>query len=372
MLSARLVDEWLAFLPFGVLDDLADQPGRDLASAGLLLTMIYVGGLAGGVLVVAADHVSRRLLASLGAAGFGLSLIGFALPLPLWAAAIAAAGLAMASDAMVHGCETALVDLAGDDLPRQLARQNFLASFGDFLGPLSLAAVLALGFPWQAALWLGAAVAFAYAAVLACLPLPPPSAPEDARQAAAGVATTLRDSRVWAIAAVVLGISALDEPFVGFAIARWRSDGAPAAMATLLSVAWVVGGLAGTGFLAARRRTGPASLTSPAAVLVVGVAGVALLPWWLSPPASALTGLATVVLWTTMQDRMLRLSPGRAGTTTAVVEYLTLPELAFPVLAGMLADRHGLQAALGLYLVVGVATAAAVVLLGAFTAGRER
>lgn len=372
MLSARLVDEWLAFLPFGVLDDLAGQPGRDLASAGLLLACIYVGGLAGGVLVVAADHVSRRLLASLGAAGFGLSLAGFALPLPLWAAAIAAAGLGMSSDAMVYGCETALVDLAGDDLPRQLARQNFLASIGDFLGPLSLAAVLAIGLPWQVALWLGAAVAFVYAVVLAGLPLPPPSAPEGARQAVASVAATLRDVRVWAIAAIVLGVSALDEPFVGFAIARWRSDGAPAAIATLLSVAWVVGGLAGTGLLAVRRRTAPVALTAPAAALVVGVAGVALLPWWLSPPASALTGLATVVLWTTMQDRMLRLSPGRAGTTTAVVGYLTLPELAFPVIAGVLADRHGLQAALTLYLVVGVATAVAVVLAGALSAGRGR
>ena len=106
---------------------------------------------------------------------FGLCLLGFALPLPFWAAAIAAAGLGMGSDAMVHGCETALVDLAGDDLPRQLARQNLLGEVGDLLGPVLLAAVVAAGLPWQGAFWVGAAVAFAFAGLLAALPLPPPS-----------------------------------------------------------------------------------------------------------------------------------------------------------------------------------------------------
>ena len=63
VLSARFVDEWLSFLPFGALDDLAGLPGRDLASAGAAPRPHPVGGLVGGVFIVAADHVSRRLLA---------------------------------------------------------------------------------------------------------------------------------------------------------------------------------------------------------------------------------------------------------------------------------------------------------------------
>ncbi|MGH6958791.1 MAG: hypothetical protein ACREEW_19170, partial [Caulobacteraceae bacterium] len=49
------------------------------AETGLVLAALPAGGLLGNVFTMAADYVSRRLLASLGALAYGLALIAFGL-----------------------------------------------------------------------------------------------------------------------------------------------------------------------------------------------------------------------------------------------------------------------------------------------------
>ena len=79
-------------------------------------TVDEYGVLTRNLFTIAADYMSRRWLASLGAAAYGVSLIVFGTSHSLITLVIAAFCWGAAGDAFVHGCEVALVDLAGDDL----------------------------------------------------------------------------------------------------------------------------------------------------------------------------------------------------------------------------------------------------------------
>ena len=78
--------------------------------------MMSVGGLVRGLAGIAADRVSRRVQASLGALGYGLSLACWGLGQDWWVLAVGSLLLGVSSDALLAACEVALVDLAGDDL----------------------------------------------------------------------------------------------------------------------------------------------------------------------------------------------------------------------------------------------------------------
>src|SRR5205807_3116295 len=137
--------------------------------------------------------------------------------LPVLLAAAFAWGAA--SDALVAGCEVALVDLAEDELQGAIARMNGWSAVGDLLGPPTLAAAAALGFGWRGAfLGLGAAM-IAYGGWLATLKLPPPRAPTALPHPFAGVLDVLADRRVLCFAALTGLFALLDEPLAGFLIA---------------------------------------------------------------------------------------------------------------------------------------------------------
>lgn len=123
----RLADEAAVFLPFGTLESFRSDLGLSYAQAGTVLAAIAPGAVAGGLFAAAADHHSRRLIAAGGAFGFALSLAMFALGGSFAVLAMAGFVMGMASTAMVDGAEVALVDLAGHDLRRYLARSNLLA-----------------------------------------------------------------------------------------------------------------------------------------------------------------------------------------------------------------------------------------------------
>ena len=71
--------------------------------------------------------------------------------------------------------------------------------------------------------------------------------------------------------------------------------------------------------------------------------------------AGLLAGATSAVFWTRIQARTLGLRPGQAGTTEAVIGYLTLPGALMPLAAAAAADHFGLGAALAVYLAVALA-----------------
>ena len=120
----RFADEWTTFLPAGALEPIRRDLDLSYAQVAGVLVALSGGGIVGTFLIIAADYVSRRAIASLGAATYGLAMIVFGVghSLPLLLAAAFAWGAA--SDAFVHGAEVALVDLADERSARTLARMN--------------------------------------------------------------------------------------------------------------------------------------------------------------------------------------------------------------------------------------------------------
>jgi len=366
LVLVRFADEWATYLPAGALEPIRGELGLSYAQAAMMLTALPAGGILGNLFVVAADHVSRRWLASLGALAYGLALIAFGLAHSLPTLLIAGFVWGAASDAFVHGCEVALVDLAGDDLPKTLARMHGWAAVGDLLGPLTLAAGAVLGFGWRGAfLALGAAM-LGYALWIASQKLPPPHPSEHRPSALASVLAIARDRRVLFLA-VVLGLfSLLDEPLLGFLVAyleRVRHLSAALAAAPILGI--LVGGMAGYG--AYERLTGGRGrrrvIVLSALVMAVTLAITVFAPWLaLQTLAGAGFGASAAIFYTTYDAMVLALRPGQAGATSAVVSTVGMVGIGFPPLVGLVADHAGLGAGIALYAVIPVLVLALVAL----------
>jgi fucose permease len=171
------------------------------------------------------------------------------------------------------------------------------------------------------------------------------------------VLTILKDRRVLVLA-VVLGLyGLLDEPLDAFMIAYLeRVRGLNAALAAAPVVAVLVGGMAG--YLGFERLVGARPLR---AASLAGAAMVCALPAALFLPvlalqiaAAAVFGAAGAVFYTTLQAMALALRPGQAGATSAVVSTIGMVGIGFPALVGLVADAHGLSAAVGLYAAIPV------------------
>ena len=360
LVLVRFADEWTTFFPAGALEPMRRDLGLSYAEIAGVLVALPAGGLIGTFFVIAADYVSRRLLASLGAATYGLAMIvfgvGHSLPVLLAAAFVWGA----ASDAFVHGAEVALVDLAEEALPKMLARMNAWAAVGDLLGPATLAAAAFLGFGWRGAFLAGGVGMLGYAAWLAAHRFPPPRRTRDRATPTSLFAGALAD--IWRIAcdpevlllAAVLGLwGLLDEPLDGFMIAYFeRVQGLDPALATAPVVSLLVGGMAGFAAFErmAGRRAPRAVILASAAATIVTLPVAIFLPYLPLQLAAAFGfGAAGAALYISLQSAALALRPGQAGATSAVVSSVGMIGMAYPALVGALADAYGLGAGVALY-----------------------
>lgn len=359
LLLVRFADEWVTFFPAGAIEAIRADLGLTYAQMGLVVSSLPAGGLVGGAFSVAADFWDRRWLASLGALGYALCLLAFALGGSFAVLLVAGFVWGAAGDAFVHGCEVTLVDLYDDDVAPAIGRVNAYAAVGDLLGPLTLAALAALGLSWRAAFGFGGAAMLLYAGWLASQRFPRPSRPAEAGSPAQAVLAVVRDRRVLLLALVEGLYSLLDEPLLGFTAAFLERDRAvPAVVATVAISVGVVGGIAG--FLAVplfTARWAPGGLLRAlAAAMAVELATLVLAPWLpLQTAALGLFELSGAVFYSVLTARYLSLRPGLAGTTGMVVGMVGHAGLGFPALVGAASDAFGLAAGLGLYALVPVA-----------------
>lgn len=363
-------DEWFTFFPAGALEGLRADVGLTYAQGGAVLVALSAGGLIGFFLEIAVDYVSRRWLSALGALAYGAAMVAFGLADSLWMLVGAAFVWGAASDAFTHAGDVALVELAGDDVTRALARANAWAAVGDLLAPATLGLALALGWGWRPVFVGGGVLMLGYAAWLAAQRFPPPEPPEGAENPFDGVWAVLRDARVWLLA-VLMGLFALlDEPLLGFTIAYLEAGrGVSPPMATALATGAVSGGV--VGYLIAERvwreRSLAWSLAASAGGMCLALPAMVFAPWlWLVLAGGAAFGLAGAVFYTRLQTAVMVLRPGQTGSTGAVVSAIGLAGMGFPALAGAAADAWGLAAGVGLYLAV---PAAILVLIAAFGRG---
>ena len=370
------------FLPFGTLESFRADLGLTYAQAGTVLAAIAPGAVVGGLFAAAADRFSRRVIAAGGAAGFALSLAMFAVGGSFAVLALGAFVMGMASTAMVDGAEVALVDLAGDDLRRYLARSNLLATVGDLLGPALIGAAALAGLSWRVAFAAGAVLMGLYALALTAAPLPPPAATgaTDRPEATAadgmarrGLAAVLRDPAVWVMGLIGLLMVPFDEPLVGFTIALLEADrGASAAAATLVAFVGICGGVLAFTVLAPRLEAVPDDrlLLGSVAAMTAGAVTIVAAPVL---PLVAIAGLVTAaglnLAWLAVQHRSLTLRPGQVGTTKAVLGTIEATGFWIPIAVGVIADRAGLTLAVGSFGVVGGALMALAWWSGRRTAG---
>lgn len=360
VLLARLADESAIFLPFGALESFRADLGLTYAQGGTVLAAIAPGALVGGVFPAAADRYSRRVISAGGAFGFALALAIFALGGSFAVLAGGAFLMGMASTAMVDAAEVALVDLAGDDLRRYLARSNLLATVGDLVGPALLAGALVLGLSWRTAFGVGAVLMTLYACALSAAPLPPPTragAGADDGERRPGLIAVLRDPAVWVVGLIGLLMVPFDEPLVGFTVALLEQDrGAAPAVATAVAFVGIFGGVLAFTVLARRfegvddHRLLLASVTAMAA----GAVAIAVVPVLaVTAGAGLVTAIGLSLAWLAVQHRSLRLRPGQVGTTNAVLGAISSAGAFLPMAIGALADRAGLTWAVGSFGIVG-------------------
>jgi MFS family permease len=326
VLVARLADESAIFLPFGALESFRADLGLTYAQAGAVLAAIAPGALAGGVFAAAADRYSRRVISAGGAFGFALALALFAFGGSFAVLAAGAVLMGMASTAMVDAAEVALVDMAGEDLRRFLARSNLLATVGDLLGPALLAGAVVLGLSWRAAFGVGAVLMTLYALALSGAPVPPPARAAGGGEEGGGrpgLVAVLRDPAVWVMGVIGLLMVPFDEPLVGFTVALLEQDrGASPAVATVVAFIGITGGVLAFTVLARRFEEvdDHRLLTGTVAVMAAGAVTIAVVPVLaVVAVAGLVTAIGLSLAWLAVQHRSLLLRPGQVGTTNAVL-----------------------------------------------------
>ena len=374
LLLVRLADESAVFIPFGTLEAFRADLGLTYAQAGTVLAAIAPGALVGGVFAYAADRCSRRLIAGGGAFGFALSLAMFAGGRSFAVLVVAGFVMGLASTAMVDGAEVALVELAGDDLRRYLARSNLLATAGDLLGPALIAAVVVAGLSWRVAFAVGAVLMALYGVALSTAPLPPPAANggDGDDRGRPGLGDVLRDPAVWAIGLIGLLMTPFDEALVGFTIALLEQErGASGPTATVVAIVGVIGGVLAFTVLARRFEEVDDDRLLLRSMWLMSVAAVAIAV----VPVLALVAVAGLLVsvglslgWLAVQHRSLTLRPGQVGTTKAVLNAIEFTGFWIPVAIGAIADRAGLTVAVGSYGLLG----GAIVALAWWTGRRDR
>jgi MFS family permease len=373
LLLVRFADELFGFLPAGTLPQVRAELHLSYAQAGLLLAMPSVGGILGLPMSLAADHVSRRALASTGALAVGLCFIGFGASPVFAGIAVAAFLWGAASDAFNVGSSVALVDISGRHLTAALSRANLLSSIGDLLSPALLAFATAIGVGWR---WLFAGsggLMLGYAAWLAASPLPPAHRTPD-KSVARGVVEVIRDGRVWLLATAQALLALVDEPYLAFLILfLLQVRGVPTPVGILVAMADLAGAALGSivaaGLLDRRPRT---VMTACGVGMVVGLA---VLITATSLPvmfiAAGLNGVCGAIAWVGIDARVLGLRPGQAGATIAVVSAIGLAEIPVPAVIGLIADNRGLFAAMSVYVGVVVLMTLLMPAVGALRPGLD-
>jgi predicted MFS family arabinose efflux permease len=243
---------------------------------------------------------------------------------------------------------------------------NGWAAVGDLLGPLTLAAAATLGLGWRGAFLVGGGLMIFYAAALARQPLPPPHPRVSPARPLGDVRSILADRRVLE-AAIVLGLFALlDEPLAAFMIAYLeRVRRLTPGLAYAPVMAMIVGHMAGFALFErfTGERTPRAVLLACAGILVCVLPAAMFAPLLAIETLAALAfGAAGAVFYTTMQAATLALRPRQVGAVSAVISLIGMLGMGFPALVGIVADSHGLAAALGLYAAVPVVILALVAL----------
>ena len=362
-----LVDEMVSGIPVLTLPLARDELHLSYAQVGLIFTIVDLTRLlVNPALEAASDHWSKPRLVLGGLLGM---VLGFAL-----ASASPTFGWLLLAFVVMGATNGAAVSIGGNILIDQnpgaamatTTRWAFLSTIGDLLGPLFVAGTIALQGSWRLLMGLGALIWLTVACLLALqrvTALPTPHvALADGQSLWQSIRANLRDGIQtplllrWLLLATLPSL--LDEMFLGFA-GLFLTDklGITPQFISIALLAPTVGGLLSLTWLDRKgHKLAPGQLLGIAALAsLVGILGlVTAAHWVLALPALLLTGLGAAPWYTVAQAQALKSLPGRSGTVGALQAIFAPIEIVAPLLVGLVAERWGIQAGIGVFLIAPV------------------
>ncbi|HEY1694071.1 MAG TPA: MFS transporter [Polyangiaceae bacterium] len=325
------------------------------------LPLVAAAVLEAGVALLS-DVWDRARLVVLGQATLALSLAFTAWTSSPWGLTL---GLALAGATSGVACSAAqaiLVAGAEGDADRTLVRWSIFGSVGDVLTPLVTAAAIALGHSYR-----GAMAAVAVFVAIQCVlsarlvrrakPEGEPSSAEtpdadDPPEVPLRVALrrALRMPRLWTWLLAAASCTLLDELVLALSALRLQGDrGASAALAAAVAVCFSLGTVAGDA-LADRvvERVSPRRVLVVSAVLCGLAVGALVAVGGTAATCVVLfaAGVACAPHHPLAMARAYAELPDHPGTVQAVGQVFVVVEVGAPVVLGLVADRFGLGPAL--------------------------
>lgn len=359
-----LVDELVSGIPVLTLPLAREELQFTYAQVGLIFTVSELTGLlVNPAINAASDHWSKPRLVLGGILGL---VLGFALAgsSPTFGWLLLAFTLIGATNGVAIGLGGAiLIDQRPDAALSTTTRWVFLATIGDLLGPLFVAATVALQGSWRLLMGGGALIWLALALFLGAqrfTAMPPSRHAETDEQplwhaVRTNLITGFKTPQLlrWLLLATIPTL--LDELFLGFA-GLFLTDivGVLPSVLSLALLAPIVGGLLSLGLM---QRFGksitPARLLGNAALItLVGLVGlITAQSLWPALLGLFLTGLGAAPWYPIAKAQAYALLPGRAGTIRALQSLFAPLEIAAPLVIGLVAERWGIQTGVGLLLV---------------------
>jgi predicted MFS family arabinose efflux permease len=346
----------LFLLPFldeletGVVPLAAPDVAHDFAlsagtTAGLaLLAMQLFGALLEPALFVLAERYGRHhfIRGALVALGASCLLAAWA---PRWWVLLLALAVTGPSVGVAGGLgQATLVDAAGNETERVLARWTLFATLGDLATPLLLAVL-----SWRTT-YLGAGLLTLVFALAVRRGAPAKREEDETERVSLWAAARRPRVLAWAVGVALCVL--LDEPLVAFGAIHLHQRFALAPEVRNLALAtWMVGGLFGVAWVERLlERVAPLRLLLGFACVAFAAALVfAFAPnVWVAVAALAVLGVVDAPLFPLAKAQAFRALPGQTSTVAALEAALSPIEIVLPLLVGAVVDHFGTPAALAL------------------------
>jgi MFS family permease len=359
-----LIDELVGSIPVLTLPLAREELHFSYAQVGLIFTVSELSGLlVNPVINAASDHWPKPRLVLAGILGM---VLGFALAgsSPTFGWLLLGFMVIGATNSTAVGLGGAvLIDQTPDATLTITTRWVFLATIGDLLGPLLVAAAITLEGSWRLLMGGSALLWFAIALFLSAQRF---TAVESGRQVEVYEQPLWRTVRTnlktglqtphllrWLLLAAIPTL--LDELFLGFA-ALFLTDivGLSANVLSLALLAPIIGALLSLALMDRLGKMIAASrlLELAALVTLVGLSGFVMAQsLWPALLGLFLTGLGAAPWYPVAVAQAFDLLPGRSGTVRTLQSLFAPFEIAAPLLVGLAAEQWGIQAGVGVLLV---------------------
>ncbi len=346
---------------------------RGYVAFAFALPLVAAAVLEAG-LALLSDVWGRARLVVLGQGALGAALFFTAWTSSPWGLTLGLA-LAGASSGVACGAAQALLIASNrGNAEAAMVRWSLYCAIGDVLTPVVTAFAIALGYSYRGAMGAIATLVCGQCAVSASLlprdaakrlsSLDVESADEPLRVALARAA---RKPRLWAWLSAAASCTLLDELVIALAALRLDHEHvATAAVATATAVTFSTGSVLGTALtdrllarLSSRRLlTASALLCALALGALLSCSGVVMSCLWLFVVGVSCAPHHPLALATAYGEL-----PGHPGTVQAMGQLSVLVDVGAPLVLGLVADRYGLRAAIGCLLVQPMVIAACALFL---------